>query len=104
MLIQLVVSLRPTTPAIIRNKNNNRRGDVDSLRNIIPTITVPAAPIAVQQAYAVPKGMPFKEYSRNTILKIKNITVNTDGTIFVKPSENFNGTAQHTSQIPAIIK
>lgn len=86
------------------NKKNILIIDVDSFKNIIPTITVPTAPIAVQQAYAVPNGICLSEYSRNTMLKIRKTIVMTEGTIFVKPSEYFNGTAHNTSQMPAIIK
>lgn len=86
------------------NKKNILIMDVDSLRNSIPTITVPTAPIAVQQAYAVPKGIPLIACSKKIMLNIRNITVITDGTSFVKPSENFSGTAHNISHIPAIIK
>ena len=87
-----------------KNKNNNLKGDDDSFKKIIPIITVPITPIAVQHAYAVPNGIPFIAYSNNTILIIKKIMVIIDGTIFVNPSENFIEVAQATSHIPAIIR
>ena len=89
---------------INRNKKNNLIGDVDSFKNNIPTITVPTAPIAVQQAQAIPNGIDLSEYSKRTKLKIKNITVRADGIIFVNDCEYLSIIAHSTSQIPPSIK
>jgi hypothetical protein len=87
-----------------KNKKNILIRDVDSFKKSMPTTTVPTAPIAVQQAYAVPRGIPFIDCSNNTILIIRNITVKAEGTNFVNPSEYLSIIAHTTSQIPAIIK
>lgn len=100
----MVVSLSPIIPDITINKKSSLIGDDDSLKNSIPIITVPIAPIAVQHAYAVPRGIPLIAYSSNIILIIMNIIVSIDGVIFVNPSEYFIIVAHITSHIPAIIR
>ncbi len=101
---QPVVNLSPIIPPITKNKKNSFKGDIDSFKNNVPTTTVPIAPMAVQQAYAVPNGIPSTAFSNSTILIIKNITVKKVGRSFVNPSENFSGTAHSTSHIPATTK
>ena len=84
-----MVTFNPTIPTMTKNKKNILIIDVDSFKKIMPTTTVPTAPIAVQQAYAVPRGIPFIDCSNNTILIIRNITVKAEGINFVNPSEYF---------------
>lgn len=52
-------NLSPTNEIIRSPKKNNRGNSAESLKNVIPTIVVPSAPIPVQTAYAVPKGIIF---------------------------------------------
>jgi hypothetical protein len=63
---------------------------------------VPAAPIPVQIAYAVPKGIDFKDKSRKYTLASIAAPTKTDGNSCVKPSVNFKPTAQVISIPPAI--
>ena len=61
------------TPATIRAMKNILKASVDSSRNIIPNTITPTAPMAVQQAYAVPIGIVLKEIDKKTKLKIMKI-------------------------------
>ena len=76
----------------------------DSPKKKIPKIITPIAPIAVQQAYAVPIGIVLNEKDKKIKLKIMNITVKTANNSLVKFSENFNANTHPISKIPAITK
>jgi len=54
-----VNNFNPATEAMSVKRKNIRQKSVGSLKKIIPTITVPAAPIPVHTAYAVPIGNVF---------------------------------------------
>jgi len=74
-----------------------------SLKKIIPKIVVPAAPIPVQTAYAVPIGRTFSDQASKEKLpdaKTKNPML---GQIFVKLFESLSIVAKPTSRMPAVI-
>lgn len=77
--------------------------ETGSLKKIIPKIVVPAAPIPVQTAYAVPIGKVFNDQANSEKLpdaKTKNPML---GQIFVKLLESLSIVAKPTSSIPAVI-
>src|SRR5882757_5794452 len=67
----------------------------------IPNTAVPAAPMPVQTAYAVPTGSDLRAIARHRKLAAIATTVSTDGTRREKPSLNFNPTAHAVSNRPA---
>lgn len=86
---------------------NNRRNVAGSLKTKMPNNTVPAAPMPVHTAYAVPMGKVCVALINNTMLKTKAtrkppyhniISVPVD--VFALPRQN----AKTVSNIPAIIK
>ncbi len=80
-----------------------RASDTGSLKKIIPSIAVPAAPIPVQTAYAVPIGNTFNDQASKEKLadaKTKNPRV---GQILVKLFESLSMAAKPTSSNPAVI-
>ena len=89
---------------VIKNSLQNVTG---SLKNNIPTITVPIAPIPVHTGYAVPIGIVRVAIESSHMLSdnatTKPIHQNASSTpvvIFVFPKQN----AKQTSMKPAIIK
>ena len=77
--------------------------ETGSLKKIIPTTAVPAAPIPVHTAYAVPTGKTFSDQLNKEKLpaaKTKNPRL---GHIFVKPFESLSIVAKPTSSTPAVI-
>ena len=70
----------------------------------IPNIAVPAAPIPVHTAYAVPIGILFRVLARQVKLNAPKKIKRSVGFSFVKPSEYFNEIANTISKSPAIIK
>ncbi len=80
-----------------------RAKDTGSLKMTIPKIAVPAAPIPVQTAYAVPIGRTFKDHASKEKLpeaKTKNPIL---GHTFVKLFESLSIVAKPTSSNPAVI-
>ena len=73
-----------------------------SLNQRIPTIAVPAAPIPVNIAYAVPIGIVFIALANKKKLIIRNNIVMMDGTSSVKPCASFKPIAHIISVNPAI--
>ena len=91
------------TPAIINAIAVMRAIDTGSLKTIIPKIAVPAAPIPVQTAYAVPIGRTFRDQASNEKLpdaKSRNPIL---GQIFVKLFESLSIVAKPTSRRPAVM-
>jgi hypothetical protein len=77
--------------------------ETGSLKKIIPTIAVPAAPIPVHTAYAVPTGRTLSDQLSSEKLpaaKTKNPKL---GHNFVKPLESLSIVAKPTSRKPAVI-
>jgi len=77
--------------------------ETGSLKIIMPRIAVPAAPIPVQTAYAVPIGRTFNDQASREKLpdaKTKNPIL---GQIFVKLFESLSMVAKPTSSSPAVI-
>ena len=77
--------------------------DTGSLKITIPRIAVPAAPIPVQTAYAVPIGRTSSDQASNEKLpeaKTKNPML---GQIFVKLFESLSIVAKPTSSNPAVM-
>ena len=77
--------------------------DTGSLKIIIPRMAVPAAPIPVQTAYAVPTGKTFSDQASKEKLpdaKTKNPML---GQIFVKLFESLSIVAKPTSSNPAVM-
>ena len=77
--------------------------ETGSLKKIIPRIAVPAAPIPVQTAYAVPIGRTFSDQANKEKLpeaKTKNPML---GQIFVKLFESLSIVAKPTSSNPAVM-
>jgi hypothetical protein len=91
------------TPVIINAIAVIRAIETGSLKKIIPRIAVPAAPIPVQTAYAVPIGRTFSDQANKEKLpeaKIKNPML---GQILVKLLESLSIVAKPTSSNPAVI-
>jgi hypothetical protein len=77
--------------------------DTGSLKITIPRIAVPAAPIPVQTAYAVPMGRVLRDQASNEKLpdaKSRNPML---GQIFVKLFESLSIVAKPTSRRPAVM-
>ena len=80
-----------------------RVSETGSLKIIIPRMAVPAAPIPVHTAYAVPIGKTLSDQAKSEKLpeaKIKNPIV---GQILVKLFESFSIEAKPISRNPAVI-
>ncbi len=83
--------------AVIREK------ETGSLKMIIPKMAVPAAPMPVQTAYAVPTGNTFSDQAKREKLP-DAITKNPIlGQILVKLFESLSIVAKPTSSNPAVI-
>jgi hypothetical protein len=77
--------------------------DTGSLKINIPRIAVPAAPIPVQTAYAVPMGRVLRDQASKEKLpdaKSRNPML---GQIFVKLFESLSIVAKPTSRRPAVM-
>ncbi len=83
---------------------NNLNTSLDSPKNNMPKTITPTAPIAVQQAYAVPIGIDSKETDKKNKLKIMNITTRIVKKRFEKLFENLRAKTQAISNSPAITK
>ena len=93
----------PTIDEINVKMKNKRQKLTGSLKKNIPTRTVPAAPIPVQTAYAVPNGMTLAPRSNNqklSVIEIKNPTVHQG---FLKLSDKLRHVVNATSNNPAMI-
>ena len=77
--------------------------ETGSLKIIIPKIAVPAAPIPVQTAYAVPIGRTFSDQASNEKLPEANTRNPMLGQIFVKLFESLSIVAKPTSSTPAVM-
>ena len=77
--------------------------DTGSLKTIIPRIAVPAAPIPVQTAYAVPIGRTLSDQASNEKLPDAKTKKPMLGHILVKLFESLSIVAKPTSRIPAVI-
>jgi len=75
--------------------------DTGSLKIIIPKIAVPAAPIPVQTAYAVPIGRTLSDHASKEKLPEANTRKPTLGQILVKLFESLSIVAKPTSRSPA---
>jgi hypothetical protein len=92
-----------TTPTMMNAIAVIRAIDTGSLKIIIPRIAVPAAPIPVQTAYAVPIGRTLSDHASKEKLpdaKTKNPML---GQIFVKLFESLSIVAKPTSRSPAVM-
>jgi hypothetical protein len=91
------------TPAMMNAIAVMRAIDTGSLKITIPRIAVPAAPIPVQTAYAVPTGRTFRDQASNEKLpdaKTRNPML---GHTFVKLFESLSIVAKPTSSNPAVM-
>ena len=77
--------------------------ETGSLKIIIPKIAVPAAPIPVQTAYAVPIGRTFSDHASNEKLPDAKTKKPMLGQIFVKLFESLSIVAKPTSRSPAVM-
>ena len=77
--------------------------DTGSLKITIPRIAVPAAPIPVQTAYAVPIGRTFSDQASKEKLPEANTRNPMLGQIFVKLFESLSIVAKPTSRSPAVM-
>ena len=77
--------------------------DTGSLKKTMPKIAVPAAPIPVHTAYAVPIGKTLRDQASNEKLPVANIKKPILGNTFVKLFDSFNMVAKPTSRNPAVI-
>lgn len=77
--------------------------DTGSLKITIPSIAVPAAPIPVHTAYAVPIGKTFKDQLNKEKLPAAKTMNPKLGQILVKPFESLSIDAKPTSRNPAVI-
>ena len=80
-----------------------RVSDTGSLTKIIPKMAVPAAPMPVHTAYAVPIGKTLSDQAKSEKLpeaKIRNPIV---GHTLVKLFESLSIEANPTSSMPAVI-
>ena len=77
--------------------------ETGSLKTIIPRIAVPAAPIPVQTAYAVPMGSTLSDHASKEKLPDANIKNPMLGQIFVKLFESLSIVAKPTSSSPAVM-
>jgi hypothetical protein len=77
--------------------------DTGSLNTIIPRMAVPAAPIPVQTAYAVPIGNTFNDQASSEKLPEANSKNPMLGHNFVKLLESLSMVAKPTSSNPAVI-
>ena len=74
-----------------------------SLKKIIPKIVVPAAPIPVQTAYAVPTGRTLSDQLSSEKLPAANTKNPKLGQSLVNPFESLSIVAKPTSRNPAVI-
>ena len=77
--------------------------DTGSLKITIPRIAVPAAPIPVQTAYAVPMGRVLRDQASNEKLPEANTRNPMLGHILVKLFESLSIVAKPTSNSPAVM-
>lgn len=90
-----------TIKVVIKNTRQKLTG---SLKKIIPTKTVPTAPIPVHTAYAVPKGKVTVALFKNTKLIIAQIRNPSPHFKFAKLLDNFKQVVKPISKHPAIIR
>ena len=83
--------------AVIRIK------EIGSLKITIPKIAVPAAPIPVHTAYAVPTGKTFKDQLNKEKLPAAKTKKPRLGQSLVNPFESLSIVAKPTSSNPAVI-
>jgi hypothetical protein len=95
--------LSSTTPVIMKAIAVIRETETGSLKISIPKIAVPAAPIPVQTAYAVPLGKTLSDQAKSEKLPVAKTRNPILGQIFVKLFESFNMLAKPTSRKPAVI-
>jgi hypothetical protein len=95
--------LSSTTPVIMNAIAVIRETDTGSLKISIPKIAVPAAPIPVQTAYAVPIGRTFSDQAKSEKLPVAKTKNPILGQIFVKLFESFSMLAKPTSRKPAVM-
>jgi hypothetical protein len=88
-------------PAMMSVRQPMRNASADSPNASMPTIMVPAAPIPVHSAYAVPNGTDLSENASKAKLRTIADNVPTVGQNLVKPSEDLRLSAQATSSKPA---
>jgi hypothetical protein len=88
-------------PAMMSERQAMRYASADPPNTSMPVIMVPAAPIPVHSAYAVPNGTDLSENASRAKLEIIADSIAMVGQNLVKPSENFRVSAQTTSSKPA---
>ena len=66
-------NLRPITETIRVEMKKSRQNCAGSLKKIIPTMTVPTAPMPVQTAYAVPIGKVWVALYKSIMLMHKQM-------------------------------
>jgi hypothetical protein len=91
------------TPVIMKAIAVMRAIETGSLKTIIPRIAVPAAPMPVHTAYAVPIGRTLSDQASKEKLPDANTKNPMLGHTFVKLLESFNIVAKPTSSNPAVI-
>lgn len=100
-------AFNPTMDAIRVKRKNRRQKLAGSLKNKIPTNTVPTAPIPVHTAYAVPMGKVCVAFIKSNMLMVRD-TKNAryqNTTAFPVTSFAFaRQAAKATSNKPAMIK
>jgi hypothetical protein len=77
---------------------------IGSLKKMMPTKTVPTAPIPVQTAYAVPKGKLTVALFKNTKLIVAQIKNPNPHFKLEKLLDNFKHVVNPISKQPAIIR
>lgn len=81
-----------------------RKSALDSPKSAMPTMAVPAAPMPVHTAYAVPTGIVFSACARQAKLAIIAAMVMTLGQRREKPCVYFKPIAHPISNTPAMNK
>ena len=86
---------------------NNRQNVAGSLKQSMPTITVPTAPIPVHTGYAVPMGIVCTALASRVMLRVRHIRNpapqrhhGTPDNPFILPRQNAKPVSKH----PAIIR
>ena len=76
-----------------------------SLKNKTPIIKVPAAPIPVHTAYAVPIDIPLREsHSKMPLIVIDKTEITGPNTLYDGIADSFNPSGHPISKSPAAIK
>jgi hypothetical protein len=88
-------------PAMMSVRQPMRKASADSPNISMPAIMLPAAPIPVHSAYAVPNGTDLREYPSSAKLEAIANSIPTVGQNLVNPSDDLRVNAHTTSSKPA---